>query len=442
MATVKGDVHDIGKNIVGVVLQCNNYDVVDLGVMVPAQKILDAAKEEGADIIGLSGLITPSLDEMVNFAAEMERQGFDIPLLIGGATTSRAHTAVKVDQKYHGPVIWVKDASRSVPVVAALLSDEQRPEAAGRHRRPTTTRCASGTPPGRTPARCCRIAAARGRRTPIDWTGYRAAAAADAAAAGHGRVRRARVRPPRRARHPVRPDLPRLPAGRAARLHRLAAVLQRVGDARPVPRHPATTRRPARPRAGSTRTRRRCSTGSSRRSGCAPPGVFGLFPANQVDGDDIEVYTDETRTRGARPPCTSCASRPRAGTARRASRWPTSSRRASTGLRDYVGAFAVTAGLGSAERVAAFKAERRLQRDPAGVAGRPAGRGLRRAAARAGAHGVLGLRRRRAPGQRRADRREVPRHPPGARATRPARSTPRSRRSGSCSTSRPPPASS
>ncbi len=128
MATVKGDVHDIGKNIVGVVLQCNNYDVVDLGVMVPAQKILDAAKEEGADVIGLSGLITPSLDEMVNFATEMERQGFDIPLMIGGATTSRAHTAVKVAQKYHGPVIWVKDASRSVPVVAALLSDEQRPK--------------------------------------------------------------------------------------------------------------------------------------------------------------------------------------------------------------------------------------------------------------------------------------------------------------------------
>ena len=127
MATVKGDVHDIGKNIVGVVLQCNNYDVIDLGVMVPAQKILDAAKEHDADVIGLSGLITPSLDEMVNFAAEMERQGFEIPLMIGGATTSRAHTAVKVDQKYHGPVIWVKDASRSVPVVAALLSDEQRP---------------------------------------------------------------------------------------------------------------------------------------------------------------------------------------------------------------------------------------------------------------------------------------------------------------------------
>ena len=126
MATVKGDVHDIGKNIVGVVLQCNNYEVIDLGVMVPAQKILDKAKEVGADLIGLSGLITPSLDEMVNFASEMERQGFEIPLLIGGATTSRAHTAVKVTPQYKGPVIWVKDASRSVPVAAALLSPEQR----------------------------------------------------------------------------------------------------------------------------------------------------------------------------------------------------------------------------------------------------------------------------------------------------------------------------
>src|SRR5213078_4104189 len=100
---------------------------IDLGVMVPAQKILDTVKAEGADLVGLSGLITPSLDEMVNMASELERQGFEIPLLIGGATTSRAHTAVKVDPKYHGPVVWVKDASRSVPVAAALLSDDQRP---------------------------------------------------------------------------------------------------------------------------------------------------------------------------------------------------------------------------------------------------------------------------------------------------------------------------
>ncbi|MGR9046243.1 MAG: methionine synthase [Gammaproteobacteria bacterium] len=124
MATVKGDVHDIGKNIVGVVLQCNNYQVVDLGVMVPAEKILQTARDERVDIIGLSGLITPSLDEMVHMAREMERQGFDIPLLIGGATTSRAHTAVKIEPNYRGPTVYVTDASRSVGVAGNLLSDE------------------------------------------------------------------------------------------------------------------------------------------------------------------------------------------------------------------------------------------------------------------------------------------------------------------------------
>src|SRR4051794_8825634 len=119
MATAKGDVHDIGKNIVGVVLQCNNYDVVDLGVMVPPQKILDTAKQEGADIIGLSGLITPSLDEMVTLATEMERQGFDVPLLIGGATTPRGDPAGKIAQKEHGPGGWGEDASPAGARVAA-----------------------------------------------------------------------------------------------------------------------------------------------------------------------------------------------------------------------------------------------------------------------------------------------------------------------------------
>lgn len=126
MATVKGDVHDIGKNIVGVVLQCNNFEVIDMGVMVPANKILDKAREENVDIIGLSGLITPSLDEMVHVAKEMERLGFDIPLMIGGATTSKAHTAVKIEQNYHGPTVWVKDASRAVGVSQNLISEEHR----------------------------------------------------------------------------------------------------------------------------------------------------------------------------------------------------------------------------------------------------------------------------------------------------------------------------
>lgn len=122
MATVKGDVHDIGKNIVGVVLQCNNYDVIDLGVMVSAEKILQTARLENVDIIGLSGLITPSLDEMVHVAKEMQRQGFTIPLMIGGATTSRAHTAVKIEPHYQGATVYVTDASRGVGVASNLLS--------------------------------------------------------------------------------------------------------------------------------------------------------------------------------------------------------------------------------------------------------------------------------------------------------------------------------
>jgi 5-methyltetrahydrofolate--homocysteine methyltransferase len=128
MATVKGDVHDIGKNIVGVVLGCNGYDIVDLGVMVPAEKILQVAKEQKCDIIGLSGLITPSLDEMVHVAREMQRQDFHLPLMIGGATTSKAHTAVKIEPKYsNDAVIYVTDASRAVGVATQLLSKELKP---------------------------------------------------------------------------------------------------------------------------------------------------------------------------------------------------------------------------------------------------------------------------------------------------------------------------
>jgi 5-methyltetrahydrofolate--homocysteine methyltransferase len=135
IATVKGDVHDIGKNIVGVVLQCNNYEIIDLGVMVPADKILKTAREVNADLIGLSGLITPSLDEMVNVAKEMERQGFTIPLLIGGATTSKAHTAVKIEQNYSGPTVYVQNASRTVGVVSALLSATQHDDFVARTRK-------------------------------------------------------------------------------------------------------------------------------------------------------------------------------------------------------------------------------------------------------------------------------------------------------------------
>jgi len=352
MATVRGDVHDIGKNIVGVVLQCNNYDVIDLGVMVPAQKILDTAKEENADAIGLSGLITPSLEEMVNVAVEMERQGFEIPLLIGGATTSRAHTAVKVDQKYHGPVIWVKDASRSVPTVAALLDDERRKTLMGeiaadyeglreRHASRQDTR------------KLLTIDEARAKAAQVEWEGYT---------------------PPR----------PRMLTQQSKDVcmgpdcdHRHGKVTQFVKvftdysleelrdyiDWQPFfsswemkGRYPDILNNPS---TGET-ARKLFDDGQKmldqiiEEKWIQANGVFGLFPANQVDGDDIAVYTDESRsevlttlhqlrqqTEG------------REGTSRKSLADFVAPR--STGLRDYVGAFAVTAGIGVSDRIMAFK---------------------------------------------------------------------------------------
>jgi 5-methyltetrahydrofolate--homocysteine methyltransferase len=166
LATVKGDVHDIGKNIVGVVLACNNYEVIDMGVMVPAERILELAKSVNADIIGLSGLITPSLDEMVHVAREMERQGFRVPLLIGGATTSRAHTAVKIAPHYSEPVVHVLDASRAVPVATSLLSDESKADFVAQHRAEYESVRKSHSAP-RQPVVSLEVA--RSRRTPIEW---------------------------------------------------------------------------------------------------------------------------------------------------------------------------------------------------------------------------------------------------------------------------------
>lgn len=171
LATVKGDVHDIGKNIVGVVLQCNGYEVVDLGVMVPAERILEAARDEEVDVIGLSGLITPSLDQMVHVAAEMERTGFEAPLLIGGATTSKVHTAVKIEERYQGPTVHVLDASRAVGVVSQLLDTDKRKEFVAatrqeyeevRERRAAGERKRTLHP----------IADARARRHTVDWASY------------------------------------------------------------------------------------------------------------------------------------------------------------------------------------------------------------------------------------------------------------------------------
>ncbi|MGC0849269.1 methionine synthase [Pantoea agglomerans] len=171
LATVKGDVHDIGKNIVGVVLQCNNYEIIDLGVMVPGEKILKTAREVNADIIGLSGLITPSLDEMVNMAKEMERQGFTLPLLIGGATTSKAHTAVKIEQHYSGPTVYVQNASRTVGVVSSLLSATLKEDFVARTRKEyETVRIQHARKKPRTPP--VSLQAARDNATSIDWESY------------------------------------------------------------------------------------------------------------------------------------------------------------------------------------------------------------------------------------------------------------------------------
>ena len=171
LATVKGDVHDIGKNIVGVVLACNNFDIVDLGVMVPAEKILEAAKREKVDVIGLSGLITPSLDEMVHFAKEMERAGLKLPLLIGGATTSRIHTAVKIAPHYSGPVVHVLDASKSVPVASELISEETRDAFAARIREEYSL--ARTDHAGRQKEKnYITIETARANKAPIDWAGF------------------------------------------------------------------------------------------------------------------------------------------------------------------------------------------------------------------------------------------------------------------------------
>ena len=330
MATVKGDVHDIGKNIVGVVLQCNNYDVIDLGVMVPAQKILDKAKEVDADLIGLSGLITPSLDEMVNFAVEMERQGFEIPLLIGGATTSRAHTAVKVSPRYKNPVLWVKDASRSVPVAAALLSTDHRREKlladttadyeslrqrhAAKHDRPMLP-----------------IEDARANRTPIDWSSYE-------------------------------PPAPAIGTGTRVFDEYDLAELREYIDWQPFfnawemkGKFPDILNSPTTGEAA----RRLYDDAQEmldqviKEKWLTANGVIGFFPANAV-GDDIEVYRDESREEvlavlhNLRQ-----QGEHREGVPNRSLADFVAPQE--TGLADHVGGFAVTAGLGSQDKIKEFK---------------------------------------------------------------------------------------
>jgi 5-methyltetrahydrofolate--homocysteine methyltransferase len=269
LATVKGDVHDIGKNIVGVVLQCNNYEIIDLGVMVPSDKILKTAIEQKADIIGLSGLITPSLDEMVNVAKEMERQGFTLPLLIGGATTSKAHTAVKIEQNYSGPTVYVQNASRTVGVVSSLLSSTLKEDFVARTRKEyDTVRIQHARKKPRTPPVSLQVA--RDNAVPIDWESYTPPVAhrlgVSEIAVGIDTLRHYIDWTPFFMTWSLAGKYPRIledeVVGEEAK--RLFADANAMLDQ------------------------------LSAQKALTPRGVVGIFPANRV-GDDIEVYRDESR---------------------------------------------------------------------------------------------------------------------------------------------------
>ncbi|MGH8516579.1 MAG: methionine synthase, partial [Panacagrimonas sp.] len=352
MATVKGDVHDIGKNIVGVVLQCNNYDVVDLGVMVPAQKILDAARAEKADVIGLSGLITPSLDEMATFAKEMERQGFDIPLLIGGATTSRAHTAVKIDRSYHGPVVWVKDASRSVPVVSALLSPEQKLRLVAELDKDYESIRERHANKGAR-EKLLRLEDARAHRTPVDWTQARpfrprmllqqAKDVCEGPACDHHHEHATQF-------VKVLRDYPLAELRDYIDWQPFFIAWEMKGKFPDILNNPATSEAARKLWADAQAMLDRVIA----EKWLTANGVIGLFPAQQVDTDDVAIYADETYTHEiARLRNLRQQGQHREGVPNRCLADYVAPRE--TGLHDYVGAFAVTAGLGCTERVDSFK---------------------------------------------------------------------------------------
>lgn len=332
MATVKGDVHDIGKNIVGVVLQCNNYEVIDLGVMVPADKILKTAREENADIIGLSGLITPSLDEMVHVAKEMQRQGFELPLLIGGATTSKAHTAVKIEPQYEQPVIYVTDASRAVGVAGKLLSPGLK-EAYVNEIREEYVKVRERNAKRRPKAADLSYADARARKPALDWQGYT-------------------------------PPAPTFTGLKVFEDYDLNELVDRI-DWTPffmswelVGKYPKilddkVVGEAARQLFDEAQVMLRKLIDERL---IQARGVIGLWPANSVDDDVIEVYSDDTRgevierlhhirqqtTKNREGVCYSLADfiAPK-----------------DSGKPDWIGGFAVTAGHGVEELSAAYKAK-------------------------------------------------------------------------------------
>ena len=329
LATVKGDVHDIGKNIVGVVLACNNYEVIDMGVMVPCEKILERAKTEKADLIGLSGLITPSLDEMVHVAREMERQGFKLPLLIGGATTSRAHTAVKIAPHYSEPVVHVLDASRAVPVTTSLLSDDGKSAFVAQHRADYEALRKTHSAPRLT---IVSLETARKRRTPIEWR------AEDLPAPVFTGVR----------------VLDNFPLATLRDFIDWTPFFHTWGLKGVYPRILEHDGQGIQARQIFTEANALLDVIIEKKLITAR-GVYGFFPASAV-GDDVELYTDDTRkdalerfhflrqqsNKEGNEQCRSLADfiAPK-----------------ETGLPDHIGAFAVTSGIGLKELCDRFRAK-------------------------------------------------------------------------------------
>ena len=330
MATVKGDVHDIGKNIVGVVLQCNNFEVIDLGVMVPAEKILDTAVKEGADMVGLSGLITPSLEEMAHVAAEMERLGMRMPLLIGGATTSRTHTAVKIEPRYSGPTVWVPDASRAVGVATSLASEEGRDPFVAQVREDyLKVRDAHARKTGQ---KSIALEAARANAVKLDWAGY-----APPKPRHHGLLALKN--------YPLEKLVPSLDWAPFFQAWDLVGKYPAILDDAVVGEAARNVFREGQAMLDRI-VKGRWLTANA---------VFGIWPANSV-GDDIEIYADESRSRvlmtwhnlrqqnekpqGNPNQCLADFVAPR-----------------ESGVADYLGAFAVTAGAGIEAKLAEFEAK-------------------------------------------------------------------------------------
>jgi 5-methyltetrahydrofolate--homocysteine methyltransferase len=333
MATVKGDVHDIGKNIVGVVLQCNNFEVIDLGVMVPAAKILQTAKEKGADVIGLSGLITPSLDEMVHVASEMQREDFALPLLIGGATTSQTHTAVKIAPSYEHPTIHVKDASRAVGVVQSLVSDGGGKEAYAKGIADEYEAVRTKHAGRRSKTRIAPLRRARANRTKIDWEGYAPPKPNVLGVRSLEDYPLEEIRPyidwtPFFHSWQLKASYPRIfdDPEKGEEAKKLFADAQELLD-RIIEEKWLTAR-----------------------------AVFGLFPASALPNDSVEVYADESRTevltelhflrqQKQKPP-----GRPNRSLVDFVAP-------KETGLEDHVGMFAVTVGIGADEAARRFEEE-------------------------------------------------------------------------------------